>query len=131
MSSLSSVLTHFFIQWWVVHFHTFVYSVLFQFWYPALTHGGQEEGWMFLRVSSICWDLFHVKVCQFWRKLHQLLRIKYILLCLGEIVYKCLLCPIDLWYYLASAFLFHLCLDDLHDLFIGKSWVSKSSTITM
>ena len=68
-------------------------------WYPALIHGGRIGYREFFQFSCSCWDLLCDQVCdQFWRLFCEVLRRRYILLCLGEIAYKFLIGPFDSYY---------------------------------
>ena len=65
---------------------------------------------------------------QFWRSIHEVLRSRYILLCLDEIVYRYLLGLFDTYCLLTSLFLFIFCLDHLLN---GEVGVLKSPIINV
>lgn len=82
--------------------------------FSALIHGGQIGRRVLFQFSWTYWDLFCVPVLgQFQRKFYELLRRRFILLCLGKVFGKYLLEPFGLWPQLASAFMFRFHLTEL------------------
>ena len=75
-------------------------------WYSALICDDQAGCRLVFIFLKIFWDLLYVQICgQFWRKFHELLRSKYILLCLDKMFCNYLPGSLSLWRQLASVFL--------------------------
>lgn len=96
--------------------------------YPALTHGSQVQGDISIFLYPFRFSLYH-NMWSFWRKIHEMLRRKYTLLCLSEMVCRCLLGKFVLWCLLTPVFpcLAFVCMIRL----TGERGVLKSPTITV
>lgn len=89
-------------------FHKYVHLLIFLLllkstFIPRWSDKTQDVIWF----SCICWGLFcDWEYGQFWKRYHELLKRRYILLCLAEMFYRCLLGP---FWIITSALLLFLC----------------------
>lgn len=80
-----------------------------------------------IAVFLYLWRLCYVWVCgQFWKMFNEILRRRYIILCLGDIFCKCVRFICFLIFVRFSISVFNFCLDDLS---LTEGWILKYPSI--